>query len=279
MKKYIIFATSLLIVVATLNLKGYAQKKNKENKQSKNEAKMDTITTPSGLKYVITQANPNGKIPKIGDKVVVHYTGKLTNDTVFDSSIKRGQPFSFILGKGQVIKGWDEGIALLKSGEKATLKIPAELGYGSRAVGSIPANSTLIFDVELLDVIEKITPKPFDVTGKDTITTPSGLKYIIVENGKGQLPQANKMVSVHYTGFLPDGKIFDSSVERGQPINFMLGVGQVIKGWDEGIQLLPIGTKARLIIPYNLAYGERGYPPIIPPKSDLIFDVEVISQP
>ncbi|MCC7051333.1 MAG: FKBP-type peptidyl-prolyl cis-trans isomerase [Bacteroidia bacterium] len=239
---------------------------------------MDTIKTQSGLQYVITKSNPNGKVPKAGDKVVVHYTGKLTNDTVFDSSVNRGQPFSFVLGKGQVIKGWDEGIALLKSGEKAVLTIPAELGYGARAAGSIPPNSTLIFDVELIDVIEKIVPKPYETKGKDTLKTASGLKYIMVEEGKGNKPVANKMVSVHYTGFLPDGKIFDSSVERGQPISFMLGVGQVIKGWDEGIQLLNIGSKARLIIPYELGYGERGYPPVIPPKSELMFDVEVVGQ-
>jgi peptidylprolyl isomerase len=240
--------------------------------------KMDTIKTASGLQYVITQSNPKGQSPKAGDKVVVHYTGKLTNDTVFDSSVKRGQPFQFDLGKGRVIKGWDEGIALLKKGEKATLIIPAELGYGNRSAGSIPPNSTLIFDVELLDIIEKVIPKPYDTKGKDTVTMPSGLKYILVEQGKGNKAVAGKNVLVHYTGYLPDGKIFDSSVERGSPINFILGNGQVIKGWDEGIQQLNVGSKARLIIPSDLGYGDRGYPPVIPPKSELIFDVEVVNQ-
>jgi peptidylprolyl isomerase len=240
--------------------------------------KMDTIKTASGLQYVITQSNPKGQSPKNGDKVVVHYTGKLTNDTVFDSSVKRGQPFQFDLGKGRVIKGWDEGIALLKKGEKATLIIPSELGYGNRSAGSIPPNSTLIFDVELLDIIEKVVPKPYDTKGKDTITLPSGLKYILVEQGKGSKAVAGKNVMVHYTGYLPDGKIFDSSIERGSPINFVLGNGQVIKGWDEGIQQLNVGSKARLIIPSDLGYGDRGYPPVIPPKSELIFDVEVVNQ-
>lgn len=250
-------------------------------KQAANKTKtttMDTIKTASGLQYVITQSNPKGQSPKTGDKVVVHYTGKLTNDTVFDSSVKRGQPFQFDLGKGRVIKGWDEGIALLKKGEKATLIIPAELGYGNRAAGSIPPNSTLIFDVELLDIIEKVVPKPYDTKGKDTLTLPSGLKYILVEEGKGAKTEAGKNVAVHYTGYLPDGKIFDSSVERGLPINFKLGAGQVIKGWDEGIQQLKIGSKARFIIPSNLGYGDQGYPPVIPPKATLIFDVEVVNQ-
>lgn len=233
-------------------------------------------TLPSGLQYKITQKG-SGATPKAGDKITAHYTGKLTNDTVFDSSVKRGQPFQFKLGKGQVIKGWDEGFALLRKGEKATLIIPPGLGYGSTARGKIPADATLIFDVELIDFQEAVVPKPFDVKGKDTLKTESGLKYIMVKkNDAGAKTEAGKKVMVHYTGYLPDGKMFDSSVEREQPFPFMLGKGQVIKGWDEGIQLLKEGEKARLIIPFNLGYGEQGYPPIIPPSSTLIFDVEII---
>jgi peptidylprolyl isomerase len=378
-----------LLVLTVCSITVAQNKKNKEAKKE-NKANQQVMTTPSGLKYVITQKG-NGKKPQAGDKVVVHYTGKLTNDTVFDSSVKRGQPFSFTLGVGQVIKGWDEGIALLQVGDKATFTIPAELGYGAQDMGNIPPNSTLIFDVELLDVKEKpaafdvkgkdtittasglkyiivkpgsgmkgkenkvtlhysvysegkfmesslekgqplvfvagkgkmlppldeavslfnagtkakviippslmpgqgqkgdlifdieilkveeaITPKAFDVKGKDTVTTASGLKYIVVEKGNGPKAENGKMVSVHYTGYLQDGSTFDSSVERGEPFSFMLGAGQVIKGWDEGISLLNVGSKARLIIPYNLAYGERGQGPI-PPKATLIFDVELLN--
>ena len=88
--------------------------------------------------------------------------------------------------------------------------------------------------------------------------------------------EAGKTVKVHYTGYLTDGKKFDSSVERGEPIAFPLGMGNVIKGWDEGIALMKTGEKARLIIPYQLAYGEQGYPGAIPPKATLIFDVELV---
>ena len=83
-------------------------------------------------------------------------------------------------------------------------------------------------------------------------------------------------MKVHYSGYLQDGSMFDSSVERGQPLDFPLGQGKVIKGWDEGIALLKVGEKARLIIPQELGYGERGYPPIIPAKATLIFDVELV---
>jgi tetratricopeptide (TPR) repeat protein len=111
----------------------------------------------------------------------------------------------------------------------------------------------------------------------DTITTKSGLKYLILSKGKGEHAQLNKNVEVHYTGYLTDGKVFDSSVERGDPIEFILGTGQVIAGWDEGIALMNVGDKFRLIIPSNLAYGEKGAGKVIPPNSTLIFDVELVS--
>src|SRR5690606_20295430 len=91
----------------------------------------------------------------------------------------------------------------------------------------------------------------------------------------GARPTAGQTVKVHYSGYLEDGNMFDSSVERGQPIAFALGVGQVIKGWDEGISLLRVGEKAKLIIPFDLAYGAAGRPPVIPPSATLIFDVEL----
>ncbi len=102
---------------------------------------------------IITKGN--GLIAELGQKVEVHYTGKLTNGSVFDSSVTRGQPFSFTLGQGQVIKGWEEGILGMRVGEKRLLTIPPELGYGARGAGSaIPPNATLVFEVELLDARE-----------------------------------------------------------------------------------------------------------------------------
>lgn len=106
-------------------------------------------------------------------------------------------------------------------------------------------------------------------------STPSGLHYIIEEQGTGAKAEKHKNVSVHYTGALTNGQVFDSSHKRNQPITFPLGLGRVIKGWDEGIALLNVGGKAKLIIPYFLAYGEEGRPPVIPAKATLIFDVEL----
>lgn len=108
--------------------------------------------------------------------------------------------------------------------------------------------------------------------------TPSGLRYKILQKGEGKKATKGAMVSVHYKGQLIDGTVFDSSYKRKQPIDFAVGVGQVIPGWDEGIQLLQVGDKARLVIPSDLAYGEAGAGGgIIPPNATLIFDVELMN--
>ncbi|MFN0122194.1 MAG: FKBP-type peptidyl-prolyl cis-trans isomerase [Blastocatellia bacterium] len=109
------------------------------------------ITTDSGLKYIDIVVG-TGPSPTPGETTVVHYTGTLTDGTKFDSSVDRGQPFSFPIGMGRVIKGWDEGVMSMKVGGKRKLTIPPQLGYGARANGPIPANATLIFEVELLGV-------------------------------------------------------------------------------------------------------------------------------
>ncbi len=107
--------------------------------------------------------------------------------------------------------------------------------------------------------------------------TESGLRYKILQKGNGEKAQKGKKVSVHYKGQLTDGSVFDSSYTRKEPIDFMLGVGQVIQGWDEGIQLLQVGDKARLVIPGHLGYGSAGAGNVIPPDATLIFDVELVA--
>ncbi len=107
-------------------------------------------------------------------------------------------------------------------------------------------------------------------------STASGLRYILQREGTGDTPKQGQTVLVHYTGTFLDGKKFDSSYDRNQPIEIPIGIGRVIKGWDEGIMMLKKGSKATLIIPYQLGYGEQGYPGVIPPKSWLIFDVELL---
>ncbi len=262
--------TLIILALSTISMVANAQEKGKISK-TKTPAK--TMKTASGLEYTIKEKG-TGKHPQIGDKVVVNYTGKLTNDSVFDSSLKRG-PFTFKLGSGEVIKGWDEAFQLLQVGDKATIKFGPELGYGDKGSGPIPPKATLIFDVELMDVIE--SPKQWDAKGKDTVTLASGMKYIIIkENKVGEKAAAGTKVSLHYSGFFKDGKMFDSSIERGQPFSVKLGDNQIIKALEEGIESMHKGEKAKFFIPYMLAYGEQGHPPVIPEKADLIFDIELL---
>lgn len=110
---------------------------------------------------------------------------------------------------------------------------------------------------------------------KETITA-SGLKYVDMVVGEGASPKKGGNVTVHYTGYLLDGKKFDSSVDRKEPFSFKIGVGQVIKGWDEGVASMKVGGKRKLIIPPDLGYGSRGAGNVIPPNAELVFDVELL---
>ncbi|MCR9246946.1 MAG: FKBP-type peptidyl-prolyl cis-trans isomerase [bacterium] len=360
----------------------------------------DMKKTASGLEYGVLEAGkPGGKAPGRDDTVVVHYTGWLTDGKKFDSSRDRGSPARF--GVTQVIAGWTEGLQLMTPGSRFKFVIPPELGYKDRATGSIPANSTLVFDVKLIDVVRMpefparpksevmsmengikyqiLTPgkgsactpkdgvsfryaiwkmgqltdmqvsngeepkceglldcsqrqndhqiagtgeqlpfpwmkdlvgffkngmtmrvevpkKLFPNAGADTVwtleltgvtkvpvfrnvnsekavTTDSGLVYEVIEQGTGKSPKATDQVAVHYTGWLTDGTLFDSSHARGKPAEFALN--RVIKGWTEGVQLMQEGGKFLFSIPGDLAYGPRGAPPKIPANATLVFLVEL----
>jgi peptidylprolyl isomerase len=164
----------------------------------------------------------------------------------------------------------------MNEGGKRFLIIPSDLALGPQGGGDIPPDSTLVMEVELVEVTEP--PEPVEMTEvdpEDYIETDSGLKYYDIVEGEGASPEEGETVVVHYTGWLEDGTQFDSSVDRGQPFTFPLGVGGVIVGWDEGVATMKIGGKRQLLIPADLAYGESGSGPI-PPGSTLIFDVELL---
>jgi peptidylprolyl isomerase len=223
----------------------------------------------SGVEYAVVQQG-NGKPLEAGMRVSVHYTGYLEEDeSMFDSSHDRGRPIQFVLGRGMVIPGWEEGLMQLRVGDKARLYIPYEMAYGESGRGPIPPRANLIFDVEVVDAQEIAPPRPFEVNGLDTLSTESGLQYIMVAPGNGEQPVSGQVLTVHYSGYLTDGSMFDSSVQRGEPFRFVLGQGQVIRGWDEGFALLSKGAKARLIVPPHLGYGDRDMG-VIPPGSTLV---------
>jgi FKBP-type peptidyl-prolyl cis-trans isomerase len=206
-----------------------------------------------------------GQVVGPEDFVQVHYTGWLFENgektTQFDSSVERGEPIAFPLGRNFVIPGWEKGLVGMNVGGKRTLKIEHELAYGPNGRPPvIPPAATLIFDVEVLGIPE--------------------LGVTISEEGTGPVAERGDQVSVHYTGWLwkdgAKGDEFDSSHKRNRPYKFTLGAGQVIMGWDMGIEGLKVGTKATLIIPPEMGYGARGSGSI-PPNSTLCFDVELVS--
>lgn len=152
-------------------------------------------------------------------------------------------------------------------------------GRGATTQGSSKSNfwSVIVLCVTLaiaLAIIGVTLRRYFSATGSE-ITTDTGLKYVDEVVGTGESPSPGKRVRVHYTGWLENGTKFDSSVDRGQPLEFAIGVGRVIKGWDEGVMTMKVGGKRKLIIPPDLGYGVRGVGPI-PPNSTLIFEVELL---
>lgn len=240
------------------------------------EPPKDAKKTASGLfTKVLTKGTGKDK-PKLEDKVKVHYSGWTKDGKMFDSSVARNSPATF--GVGGVIKGWTEALQLMVAGEKRRLWIPAALAYGDNAGAGAPAGQ-LTFDVELLEIMAspKPWPVPTDVKAapKTAKKTASGLQYRLVTKGKGKAhPAATDRVVVHYAGWTPDGKQFDSSVTRGEPASFALN--GVIKGWTEGVQLMVEGDHMRFWIPADLAYGDKPARPGAP-AGPLIFDVELIS--
>ena len=346
----------------------------------------DMQKTATGLEYGFLAKGGAESPPGPLDTVEVHYTGWLLDGTRFDSSRDRGQPAQFALNR--VIKGWTEALQLMAPGARCKLVIPADIAYGAAGRDKIPANATLVFDVELLRVIkrmprfspgnpdaQKVTKSgikwemlkagagakptaaegfsmrfavwrpngeliectersgskiagtleslqfpflsdvvaecsqggvlraevPKDVfpnTGDKTIwelelvsinklpvfrsldaskvvKCQSGLMYEVLELGTGEHPRATDTVVANYSGWLPDGKLFDSSFARGEPTEFPLN--GVIKGWTEGLQRMKVGGKFLFQIPPELAYGAEGMPPTIPGNATLVFLVELVA--
>lgn len=237
-------------------------------------APADAKKTASGMATKVLRPGTGTDHPRPQDRVRVHYTGWTPDGKMFDSSVSRGSPATFALN--QVIPGWTEGLQLMVVGEQRRLWIPGNLAYGDHPRPGAPAGN-LVFDVELLEVTKTPDPPavPEDVAKAPATAkkTASGLTYRVLKAGTGKQPTATSVVVVHYSGWTPDGKMFDSSVLRGQPASFRLD--QVIKGWTEGVQLMKVGEKARFWIPGPLAYGDKPTRPGAP-SGTLVFDIELI---
>lgn len=234
------------------------------------ENNITTQPEESGLYYIETLAG-TGATPVDNYMAEVKYEGKFLNNEVFGTGT-----FEFLLGNYEVIYGFEEGIKLMKEGGQATLIIPSHLAYGAYVTNNIPAYSTLVYNVELLELYDPIARETalreqYLLDNEINISpTESGLYYIETLAGKGELPQANQFVEVSYEGKLLNGEVFNSGT-----IPFQLGTGTVIPGFEEGVSYMRKGGKATLIIPSELGYGSDGRNDV-PRFATLIFDLELL---
>jgi peptidylprolyl isomerase len=224
----------------------------------------DASKTASGLATKVIKPGTGKDHPDKEDVVTVDYTGWTTDGRMFDSSVVRGKPLT--LPVNRVIPGFGEGIQLMVAGETRRLWIPESLAY--KGEKGKPAGM-LVFDVTLIDMPAR-APADLKKPPHDAKWTVSGLAYKVLTPGTGKRhPKSVDQVTVHYTGWTTDGKMFDSSVARGQPSTFPLD--HVIPGWTEGLELMVEGEKMRFWIPQDLAYKGKQ-----PPYGTLVFDVELI---
>jgi len=232
--------------------------------------------TPSGLKYEVLAAG-EGEPPRPGQGVRIRFAvwsdqGVHILSTQADNHVLEGMCTSLRLTRtGE--KFLAEAVQLMKPGARYRFEVPSELCWGARGIApNVQPNTTTIWEMELMQIndvpgFEKPDPEKM-------IECESGLKYEVLKEGTGRSPARTDQVTVHYTGYLEDGTVFDSSLARAQPATFPLG--RVIPGWTEGLQLMKEGARYRFTIPSGLAYGPRGSPPVIPPNATLIFVVELI---
>jgi len=232
----------------------------------------DAVKTASGMFTKVVQPGTGTTKPGATDIVTVLYSGWTVDGKCFDSSqLRNNKPSTFPLTN--VLAGWSEGVQLMVAGEKRRLWVPEALAF--KGAPGKPTGVT-VFDIELVEFKPSPTAAPADVAGppSDAKKTSTGLAYKVLKPGTGtKHPGQYDKVTVHYTGWTTDGKMFDSSVARGTPSTF--GLDQVIKGWTEGMQLMVEGEKTRFWIPRQLAYGENASGN--QPRGMLVFDIELIA--
>ena len=249
--------------------------------------------TASGL-YYIEEVEGAGESVELDDYLIIEYTAQLLTGLIYDSTdsltaVQNGfysqgiiyGPLKFELSKVLLI-GVKEGLTYMKEGGKARLIIPSDIGFGPTTIGPVPAYSTLIYDIELIEVIkdpvahEAALLENYLIENDITIDpTASGLYYIEEVAGTGNFPEEGNICVVNYTGKLIDGRIF-AKVLGTDTYSFTIGITEVIAGFQEGVYLMKPGGKATFIIPSEIAYGMEGSPNrVIPPYSTLIYEVEL----
>lgn len=243
--------------------------------------------TETGLEYSIVRDSGNTKAT-LGDVVLVNLTYGI-GDSMFFSTKQMGAPIPIPVSNPPFKGSFEEGLQLLGVGDSAAFQVSADSVYKNIFMTPLPGNfkpgQKFTFHVGVVSISNE-SKDIANFLKKNNITTkpqPSGLVYIQERPGTGAQALAGQKVRVHYTGMLMNGMKFDSSLDRkdpktgkAEPFQFTLGARQVIPGWDEGIALMKVGEKGKLIIPSKLGYGPRGASDVIPPNATLIFEVELV---
>lgn len=234
--------------------------------------------TKEGVQYAITVKSKHGKPVSKGDMVQVIYTSYVNDTVEIARSDNRNKPYEFVVGNGDVLKGLDAAVQLLKVGEKASFKIPPQMAYGNKKFGKVPENATIRMELEVVGTYPAFYKADYNQLKK----TDSGLEYVFVnQNANAEVLKKGNYVAIRYTGyyFSKDGKkkIFDSSMKNGSASLVQFGVNKFIKGLDEAISLMKVGDSATFIIPPSLGYGAKDNQ-LVPKNSTLGFDVYVEQQ-
>ena len=230
----------------------------------------EAIITASGVQYIELEKG-KGPLPQLHDVVILHYTGMLADGTVFDSTYDRGEPIMYTIGGETTFDDWNEAIQLMQIGGEARLIIPPELLLDDEA--DMP-DEPFIYEVKLVaistqDAYNDIKESDYEVTG-------SGLKVFDLAVGDGVEVRSGKLISVHYTLWRQGGEVVDSSLDRGQVFNFVLGAHQVIPGLEEGVVGMKVGGTRQLVVPPDLGYGEEGYGLIIDPTENIVYEIMLV---
>ncbi|MEA1875133.1 MAG: FKBP-type peptidyl-prolyl cis-trans isomerase [Bacteroidota bacterium] len=286
-KQYLIYLLSLLFIVSCKN-------QNTDNDNFK--------TADSGLQYQLHESFPNNKKPVTNDVVILDLIYETTDGVLlFDSHNSDRTYMQTIKGATHPGGSLEDGLNMMNIGDSASFKINAQDFYRfSLRQEKLPKNVSLkddiVVHVRMINILKKedysshldknyhysetkemeLLENYLNITNVTVTPTESGLYYVPIQAGSDETAKPGDKISVHYTGSLISGKVFDSSIGKS-PFQFTLGAGQVIPGWEEGIAMMKKGEKAKLIIPSKLAYGKRGRGQDILPYSSLVFDIELIN--
>jgi peptidylprolyl isomerase len=229
-------------------------------------------TTSSGLQYLEEVAG-SGAVPKAGDLITMNFIASLADGTELVNTYTDGQPATVVWGKGNLLPGWEEGMGLMKAGGKAKLLLPPDLAFGVEGTGSIPANSQIVLEVELLKV--EAPPVPTTVSADKLTTSSTGLQYYDIKVGDGKEATDKTTVFTDYTIWVKSetGYDFISTSKGDSPISFVVGRGDtVFPGWEEGVTRMKVGGKRLLVVPPELALGEQGGGSI-PANATLVLEI------